>query len=89
MTTQFITNKDKKLAEVINNILPACDNLHFLVGYFYFSGFEQIHEQVQNKKLRILVGLEIERDLANRIREYEILENISSIRSHIQRLEVI
>lgn len=84
MTTQFITNKDKKLAEVINNILPACDNLHFLVGYFYFSGFEQIHEQVQNKKLRMLVGLEIERDMANRIREYEILENISSSRSKLR-----
>lgn len=84
MATQFITNKDKKLAEVINNILPACDNLHFLVGYFYFSGFEQIHEQVKNKKLRILVGLEIERDLANRIREYEILENISSSRSKLR-----
>jgi hypothetical protein len=77
MTTEFITNKEKKLAEVINNILPSCENLYFLVGYFYFSGFEQIHEQIRDKKLKILVGLEIERDLANRIREYEILESIN------------
>jgi superfamily II DNA or RNA helicase/HKD family nuclease len=84
MTTEFITNKEKKLAEVINNILPSCENLYFLVGYFYFSGFEQIHEQIRDKKLKILVGLEIERDLANRIREYEILESINRSRSKLR-----
>lgn len=84
MTTQFVTNRDRKLAEVINNILPSCQNLYFLVGYFYFSGFEQIHEQIQDKKLQILVGLEIERDLANRIREYELLENINRSRSKLR-----
>ena len=84
MTTQFITNRDRKLAEVINNILPSCQNLYFLVGYFYFSGFEQLHEQIQDKKLQILVGLEIERDLANRIREYELLENINRSRSKLR-----
>ena len=84
MTTQFITNKDRKLAEVINNILPSCENLYFLVGYFYFSGFEQIHEQIRDQKLKILVGLEIERDLANRIREYELLENINRSRSKLR-----
>lgn len=84
MTTQFITNKEKKLAEVINNILPSCEDLYFLVGYFYFSGFEQIYKQLTEKKLRMLVGLEIERDLTHRIKEYELLESLNRSRSKVR-----
>ena len=67
----MITNQDKFLSEVINNILPGCDKAYFLVGYFYFSGFQEIYEQLQDKHLRILVGLDIERSLANGIREID------------------
>lgn len=36
MDGQFITNKDLILSDIINSILPKCDNAYFLVGYFYF-----------------------------------------------------
>ncbi len=34
---QFITNQDKLLGNVINDILPTTQRLYMLVGYFYFS----------------------------------------------------
>jgi len=51
MTTQFITNQQRLLADVVNNILPSSKNLYFLVGYFYFSGFEEI-QKVQKGFIR-------------------------------------
>lgn len=71
MSQNLITNQDKFLSEVINNILPGCDKAYFLVGYFYFSGFQEIYGQLRDKHLRILVGLDIERSLANGIREID------------------
>jgi len=41
MDTKFITNRDVILSELIKNILPATKNLYILVGYFYFSGYEE------------------------------------------------
>jgi hypothetical protein len=41
------------------------------VGYFYFSGFTEIYKGLKDKPLRVLVGLEIEQDMINRIREVD------------------
>lgn len=71
MDGQFITNKEHILSEVINSILPKCDNAYFLVGYFYFSGFAQLHEKLRNVNLKVLVGLEVERNIINGIKEVE------------------
>lgn len=71
MEGQFITNKEHVLSEVINSILPKCDNAYFLVGYFYFSGFAQLHERLRNVNLKVLVGLEVERNIINGIKEVE------------------
>lgn len=71
MSLNLITNQDKFLSEVINEILPGCDKAYFLVGYFYFSGFQEIYENLKDKHLRILVGLDIERSLAGGIREID------------------
>ncbi|HLP60264.1 MAG TPA: hypothetical protein VK186_15600 [Candidatus Deferrimicrobium sp.] len=46
-TNQLITNQTKFLHEVINNILPSSQNLFFLMGYFYFSGFQELHENLR------------------------------------------
>ena len=63
----FITNKgDKTLSKIITGILPTkASSLHFLVGYFYFSGIEEIYENIHDKNMRILVGLEMEAELQN------------------------
>jgi len=71
MDSQFITNKENVLSDIINAILPKCDHAYFLVGYFYFSGFAELCEQLKEVKLRILVGLEVERNIINGIKEVE------------------
>ena len=68
----FITNRGGKfLSEVIKNILPLTQNASFLVGYFYFSGFAEIYQTLKDKNIRVLVGLEIEKDILNRVREVD------------------
>ena len=66
MSSNFITNsKDgKSMKERISNILKGSDELKFLVGFFYFSGWEEIYEKLQNTpdiKMKILVGLQTEK----------------------------
>jgi len=68
MGNYFITNDgETTLANVIKRILPGkTESLDFLVGYFYFSGIEELYENIGDKKMRILVGLEIEEELQHR-----------------------
>ena len=46
MTTQFITNQEKLLSEIVKNIFPCSKTLYFLVGYFSFSGFEEVYKEI-------------------------------------------
>ncbi len=71
MEGQFITNKELILSDIINSILPKCDNAYFLVGYFYFSGFAELCEKLKDVNLKVLVGLEVERNIVNGIKEVE------------------
>jgi superfamily II DNA or RNA helicase len=68
----------------VKNILPCAERLYFLVGYFYFSGFQEIYRQVAEKEIKILVGLEVERDLTNRIREFEVIQEVNAPRGKIR-----
>ncbi|GMO52240.1 MAG: helicase-related protein [Termitinemataceae bacterium] len=69
--SNFITNQERFLSKIINSILPNSENASFLVGYFYFSGFAEIYKGLENKHLRVLVGLEIEVDMLNHVREVD------------------
>lgn len=71
----YITNQKEFLSEVINNILPMSESLKILVGFFYYSGFTEIYKAVENKELKILVGLDIEVDIMNRVKEYEVINS--------------
>lgn len=82
--TRFITNQQKLLSDVINNFLPSCDNLYFLVGYFYFSGFQELWQNLHDKKLKILIGMDAERTVFNKIREFEIIQDINQSRGEIR-----
>ena len=84
MEGQFITNKEETLGSIINDILPKCDNAYFLVGYFYFSGFAELCESLKNVHLRVLVGLEVERGIANSVREVEEFVKKNSSRGQIR-----
>jgi superfamily II DNA or RNA helicase len=81
----FITNRDGVfLSEIIKSILPAAQNASFLVGYFYFSGFPEIYQGLKDKALRVLVGLEIEQDMMNHVREVEYRTEIKRTRGEIK-----
>lgn len=73
MASKFITNQDAFVSEMMKNIMPDSAGMSFLVGYFYFSGFEQIYSAMGDRHLRILVGMDVERDIAGRVREFETL----------------
>ena len=60
MSSNFITNKELFLSDIINGILPKTDAVCMLIGYFYYSGYIQLSEQLKDKQIRILVGLDAE-----------------------------
>ncbi len=86
MEGNFITNQNNRfLSEIINGILPKCDSSCFLVGYFYFSGFTELYQQLEHKNLRALVGLDIERDMINRIREVDYHSTMNFTRAEVKQ----
>ncbi len=67
-----ITNEGANtLSSSLKNILPNCDRIDALVGYFYFSGFKDLHNELKDKQIRILVGMDIDR---------KILEKVSTLK---------
>ncbi|MDH7604893.1 MAG: helicase-related protein [Melioribacter sp.] len=85
MPNQFITNTEKLLSEVFNNILPSAKSLYFLVGYFYFSGFEEIYKNIQDKSIKLLIGLDAEKDIFNKIKEFEIIDQVNQSRGEVRK----
>lgn len=71
MSSNFITNKERFLSDIINGIQPKTDAVCMLIGYFYYSGYVQLSEQLRDKQIRILVGLDAELQIAKHIREVE------------------
>lgn len=72
---KFITNKDKILSETISKILPTTEKIDFLVGFFYFSGFWELYKWLEDKKIRILVWMDIELEINKTIKEVYKLQN--------------
>ena len=83
MSNSFITNKDKYLSDIINGILPKTSAVDFLVGYFYYSGYKQLSDQLKDKHVRILVGLDIDIRMAKYVCEVE------NFRQHLQSRGVL
>lgn len=71
--SKLITNQANLLSEISKVILPHTVNLDILVGYFYFSGFQEIYKEVIEKDVRILVGMDMGIDVNNNA--VEILKN--------------
>jgi len=84
MSQHFITNEKQLLSNVMDGIFPYAENLYFLVGFFYFSGFEEIYKNLDNKNLKILVGLDIEKDMLNRVKEVDLLTENNFSRGQIR-----
>jgi len=73
----LIDNKEKTLEDALINALPNCDRVDILVGYFYFSGFQRLAEHLKNKKVRILVGLEVDHTLIPEMAQFSRLEDVN------------
>jgi superfamily II DNA or RNA helicase len=58
-------NFDTEIKKIVNDIIPACKNLYFHVGYFYFSGFSLIAKSIENKNIKILVGMATDKTITS------------------------
>ena len=85
MSSTFITNQDELLSNVINDILPSTEKLYFLVGYFYFSGFKEIYSNLKDTEIKILIGMDVERSILNKIKEFEIIQEVNLSRGKIKQ----
>ena len=60
LTTLITNEKEKTMLAALANALQTSDSIDICVGYFYFSGFQMMAKQLKDKKIRILVGLEVD-----------------------------
>ncbi|MDZ7723243.1 MAG: helicase-related protein [candidate division KSB1 bacterium] len=65
----FITNqKTKTLKKRIHQLLEYSQELKFLVGFFYFSGWQELFESIRERDdlvIKILVGLDVDQRLGH------------------------
>ena len=71
----LIDNKDKTMLEALTNALETADEVDICVGYFYFSGFEALADKFKGKKVRILVGKEIDPECIPEIVKYSRIKD--------------
>src|SRR3989344_5198199 len=72
------------LSSNLKTILPECDKIDALVGYFYFSGFKDLHDELKGKEIRILVGMDIDKKIIEKVSTLKELNLDSySIDTHI------
>lgn len=70
---------ENSLSKVISLILPTkTKGMDFLVGYFYFSGLKEIYQHIEEKPMRILVGMDLDHDLIRRTSEFDFFVQNSS-----------
>ncbi|MDR0786230.1 MAG: hypothetical protein LBE74_10215, partial [Treponema sp.] len=71
---RFITNQNQLLKDLLETYIPGSRQLDFLVGFFYFSGFTRIYNEIGGRYLRILVGMEADVDVHHAIWETVALD---------------
>ena len=82
----FIDNKNKTLCESLKNSLSQADNVDILTAFFYFSGFNELADELKDKKIRILVGLTIDQRYFDVICGEEESENYTISDSNYRKL---
>jgi superfamily II DNA or RNA helicase len=65
------------MLEALSNALDTTDEIDICVGYFYFSGFAQLAEKLKDKKVRIVVGLELDPTCIPEIVKYSRHQDVS------------
>ncbi len=72
----IIDNRDEKLVDHINRILPSSDRAKFAIGYFFLSGFEPLRQNLQElAEIKLLIGNTSTRETLEQLSEgYKRLE---------------
>src|SRR5690606_31921470 len=78
MSNNFITNNTthKTLKGRLNTLLSISDELKFLIGFFYFSGWQELFDSLKKNEsltLKLLVGLQVD-SILNKIIEHDAQE---------------
>jgi hypothetical protein len=69
-THDIIDNREQKLVDHINRILPSTEAARFAVGYFFVSGLDAIAPQLDGvRELRLLIGNTTNRETLEQIAE--------------------
>lgn len=63
------SNFDSEVKKILNEVIPSCHTVYIRVGYFYFSGFSLIAEALENKKVKVLVGMSPDKTITNLIKK--------------------
>lgn len=71
--TSITNTGSNTLSAALKDILPNCDRVDALVGYFYFSGFRDIHNELKDKRIRVLVGMDIDKKIIEKISSFDEL----------------
>ncbi len=53
----LIRNTEKTVSQIQKEILPSCNEFFVQVGYFWFSGFDEIYKSLKDKKIKIIIGI--------------------------------
>ena len=77
LTPKLIDNKKKTMFDAISSALQDSDRLDIAVGYFFFSGFNLLSNILKDKKIRILVGKEIDPSCISDIVKYSKIQDES------------
>ena len=70
MPTDIIDNRERKLADLLRQLLPDARAAHFASGYFFLSGFEQVAGHLDHlERFRLLIGQSSNRQTVEQIAE--------------------
>ncbi|MDC3061384.1 SNF2-related protein, partial [Candidatus Pelagibacter sp.] len=61
----LIINTEKTVSKIQREILTKCDEFIVQVGYFWFSGFDEIFKSLKDKKIKIIIGINYDQQIYN------------------------
>ncbi|MEI8301413.1 MAG: helicase-related protein, partial [Chlamydiota bacterium] len=76
-TPQLIDNKKRTMFDALSTALKDSERVDIAVGYFFFSGFNMLSSLLKDKKIRILVGKEIDPSCISDIVKYSRVQDES------------
>ncbi len=84
MLPDIIDNRQRKLADLLCELLPDAQAAHFASGYFFLSGFQQVAAHLDGlDKLRLLIGNSSNRQTVEQLAEG--YARLDAAKTHIDR----